>query len=153
MGHQRRARIASLAADPAGFTLRQCNDLGAKPCAKIVNDEFLAGRLHRIVQNNRWIRYFSSRAHAAAFSPGIVVELHPLITGKAPARKAGPQPAHLARKPTFQIPRGVPAPVKLKQVATIIWPVGVKHTVIPTPAPRFSMVSHSFVHGSMGVMR
>ena len=129
MGHKRRARIARLAADPAGFTLRQCNDLGAKPCAKIVNDEFLADRLHRIVQNNRWIRYFGSRAHTVAIAgPGVVVESHPLITGKAPARKAGPQPAHLARKPTFQIPRGVPAPVKLKQAATIIWPDNVKRT-------------------------
>lgn len=64
-----------------------------------------------------------------------------------PAKAARPAPTplfNIARKPY------VPA-VRVK--AVIVWPEGVKHTIIPTPVPRYSTFSHSFVHGSMGVMR
>jgi hypothetical protein len=62
------------------------------------------------------------------------------------------KPKATALKPTFHIPRSQPAAFKPRQTATIIWPEGVKHTVIPTPTPRFATFLHSFVHGSMGAM-
>jgi hypothetical protein len=73
-----------------------------------------------------------------------------------PQRASKPKdikPASLAPKPLFNIARKPYSPPAPRASAAIVWPEGVKHTVIPTPAPRFATFSHSFVHGSMGAMR
>lgn len=147
--------IARHAATPEGFSLRKTEGHPTKSCAKIVGDQFLAGEVCRVPTSSRFIWYFASREHARAFAgPHGVVEWHPLRIDSAPMERAKPKPkaSRATHKPLHQIERRPPAAVKPKQAAAIIWPENVKRTVIPTPAPRFSMVSHSFVHGSMGAM-
>lgn len=153
-GHERRELIARLAALPEGFNLRMCNKQSTKSCAKIVGDEFLDGKLYRVKTSSRWIWYFANREHAEAFAgPGGVVESHPLRLDAdlKPTAKPAPKVSSMARKPLSNISRKpyVP-PVRTK--AVIVWPEGVKHTIIPTPVPRNFVVSHSFVHSGMRAM-
>lgn len=147
--------IARHAATPEGFSLRKTEGHPTKSCAKIVGDAFLAGEVCRVPTSSRFIWYFASREHARAFAgPHGVVEWHPLRIDSAPLLAAKPKAVHMAAKPTFSLKRsGTATTFKPKQAAAkIVWPEGVKRTVIPTPTPRFAVVSHSFVHGGLRAM-
>ena len=157
-GHERRAMIARLAATPEGFSLRKTEGHPTKSCAKIVGDQFLAGEVCRVPTSSRFIWYFASREHARAFAgPHGVVEWHPLRTDSKtkPAAKPKVKVSPMPPKPTFNFPRGglSAGSFKPKQAAVVIWTENVKHTIIPTPAPKNFTVSHSFIHGGVGVMR
>jgi hypothetical protein len=102
----------------------------------------LAGQGALIVAKPRpgVVRYFNSQAGADTFTAAnLIAPIKPKqVRNRAPMR------LHITRQP--------PKPATRRD-AEIIWPVGVKHTIMPTLAPRNTTFSHSFLHGSMGVMR
>lgn len=114
-------------------------------------DAFVVAYLARIKENERLRKAAGTRGkkRIRAKAPPKVKPPKPPKPIKPPRPPRAVKPkavkpvASLARKPY------VP-PVRVK--AEIIWPEGVKHTILPTPAPRFAVVSHSFVHSGMRAM-
>jgi hypothetical protein len=133
----------------------------AGPFSKCVTRLIEHKLLYRGKVTGHPFRFFArledAEAWQAATAPRLrLYEKRPPRATQAKAAKPAAKPvikpaAILAPKPLFNIQRRpYSPPVRVK--AAIIWPEGVKHTVIPTPTPRFAVVSHSFVHSGMRAM-
>lgn len=148
------AIITTMAATPGGFGPLDGKTVSKnlhRFCRRLVDQ----GLLYRAAPHYRLVRYFLTREGADAFLATNVYLSKEQRKALNAAKAKQPKPPRLtsAPKPTFQIPRSQPVAFKPRQAAVIVWPEGVKHTIIPTPTPRNFMVSHSFVHGGMGAMR
>lgn len=155
-----RTCVATASDNPNGTSRLECapEQSKQKPFSKCVSRMIALGLLFSGKVAGFPTRYFGNQADAEAWKTvarpkvRLYVPRPPKPTKEKVVKAKAVKPAFTAPKPLFNIARKPYSPPSPRKPVVIIWPEGVKHTIIATPVPRFAMISHSFVHVGMGAM-
>jgi len=150
-----RTLIEAAAKSPSGVARKEVapEPEQAGPFSKCVTRLIESQLLYRGKVTGHPFRYFASKADAEAWQDATKPRVR--VYEQKPPREIKPKaikPASLPPVPLFNIQRRPYSPPAPRASAAIVWPEGVKHTIIPTPTPRYSTFSHSFVIGGLRAM-
>ena len=126
------ALILKYAAAPDGFAMTQVAGEFSKNAHKVCGRLVTAGLIFKAKVSQYLIRFFSTPEAAKAF---VIQHGGAELTRRLPRQ---PQPSNPVRQ--------------IFKAAETVYPVNVKITRIPTPAPRYTTVDIPFLRGGMRAM-